>query len=258
MAKNLLRTVLKEYKRTPGLVNTREIIDRIESGYIADTRNGFKTKKTFSPSTIVYGHGACARYWYLAFDGADFQEEFTPWQVANMRSGTLSHERIQKAIQDSGIMIETETKILHNDPPILGYRDGLIEWNGAAIPIEIKTCNDRSFEARKASGKALSYHIEQLLIYMRIKDHDLGLIIYENKNTHELYVVPVEMSDEYKLWLDNTFDWLRKVKQAHVNRTMPANMYRSNSKVCKSCPLLETCKTSPPGTVAIKPLEPLE
>ena len=257
MAKNLLKNMLKEYNRTPGLINTKELIEKIESGYLADTRNGFKKKKSFSPSTLVYGHGACPRYWYFAFHGADFQEEFTPFQVANMRNGTLSHERIQKAIEDSGIMIAKETKIVSNDPPIFGYQDVEVEWNGAAVPGEIKTCNDRSFELRKDSGKALPYHISQLAIYMRVRESDHGVLIYENKNTHELLVIPVEFDDKLNAWVDNLFDWCKTVKGASDAETLPKKQLRSNSKICKTCPLRETCASASNDGVDIPMLEQL-
>ena len=105
MAKNLLRAMIKASNRTPGRINTQEVIEKIESGYLVNDRDTFKTKKSFSPSTLVYGHGACPRYWYLAFHGAEFNDVVTPHQVANMRNGSLAHERIQQAIADAGILV---------------------------------------------------------------------------------------------------------------------------------------------------------
>ena len=251
MARNLLRSIVKEYKGTPGIINTRDVIERIESGYLVDIKNGFKQKKTFSPSTLVYGHGACPVYWYIAFGGAEFADEFTPFQVANMRNGTLSHERIQKAIKDSGIMISQEQKIVHDDPPIFGYQDVEIEWNEAAVPVEIKTCNDRSFEIRKESRKALPYHIAQLAIYMKIRNKQLGLLVYENKNTHELLAIPVEMDDELNEWVDEHFDWCRKVRSAYDAGTKPKKQPRSNAKICKTCPVKDICDTLPKDGIDI-------
>lgn len=251
--------MLKAERRTPGRINTREVVDKIESGYLVDNHNGFKTKKSFSPSSLVYGHGACPRYWYLAFHGAEFKEEVTPRQVANMRNGSLSHERIQKAIQDAGIMISTEKKIVHSDPPIFGYRDAEILWDGASVPIEIKTTSEASFDRRKESRTPLPYHVAQLLIYMYIENHDMGGILYENKNTHELLFMPVELDDDYKDWVEKTLDWCRLVKKASDDNLLPHKNYRSNSKVCKTCPVLDVCKQYPiKGDTDIPSLEPLK
>jgi CRISPR/Cas system-associated exonuclease Cas4 (RecB family) len=256
MVHNLIKEVLGEYG-TPGIIKTSDLIKTIESGYIANVRSGFKQKKSFSPSTLVYGFGACARYWAFAFKGADMQSGFTPWQVANMESGTYGHERIQKAIADSGIMLDKETKMTNDNPPMLGYRDVLVKWDDKELPIEIKTCNDASFEARKNSRKALPYHIEQLLMYMRIGGHDLGAILYENKNTHELLAIPVEMTDAYNRWLDSLFEWMGVVYDAYLDDEIPKKQYRSNSKVCASCPLRTVCDQTDQFGLNIKPLEHL-
>ena len=199
----------------------------------------------------------CPRYWAFAFKGADMQSDFTPWQVANMESGTYGHERIQKAIADSGIMLDKETKMTNDNPPMLGYRDVLVKWDDKELPIEIKTCNDASFEARKNSRKALPYHIEQLLMYMRIGGHDLGAILYENKNTHELLAIPVEMTDAYNRWLDSLFEWMGVVYDAYLDDEIPKKQYRSNSKVCASCPLRTVCDQTDQFGLNIKPLEHL-
>jgi len=45
------------------------LVEKINSGYIAKRGDRHQQKKTFAPSTIAYGHGECARYWYLAFEG---------------------------------------------------------------------------------------------------------------------------------------------------------------------------------------------
>lgn len=258
MAKNLLRSVLQAHGRTPGAINTSDLVAKIESGYLADSKNGFKQKKTFSPSSLVYGSGRCPRYWVLAFRGGDFHEDITPAQMANMRNGSLAHERIQKAITDAGIMLSQEKKMICNDPPILGYRDAALLWNDAPLPIEIKTTNDMSFTARKDRKNAMPYHIEQLLIYMRLDEHEMGAIVYENKNNHELLVIPVEMNDDYNAWLDKTFEWMRQVRKAYDDGLLPKKNYRSNSKVCKSCPLYNECHKLPlEGDIEIPSLEPL-
>lgn len=258
MAKNLLRTLLKAERRTPGRIDAAELVQKIQSGYIAENNNGFKTKKTFSPSTLVYGHGACPRYWYLAFHGAEFQEEMTPYQVANMSSGSMAHERIQSAIEKAGILVSKEKKMISSDPPIFGYMDVEVAWDNGVIPVEIKTTNDMSFERRKESGSALNYHIAQLLIYMRIDQYDMGVIIYENKNNHELYAVPVEFDDERKKWVDALFEWCQKVRAASDANLLPKKNYRSNSKVCKTCPLASTCSSLKlEGDTIIPNMEPL-
>ncbi len=103
MTKNLLKSVMQKPVEKKKMLDTEELIKKIESGYTVNRIPKHTKKKTFAPSTLVYGHGECPRYWYLAFEGNIFTDSATPYSVANMTSGTLSHGRIQKAMMDSGV-----------------------------------------------------------------------------------------------------------------------------------------------------------
>ena len=85
------------------IIDTQALIEKIQSGYTVKRVDKFQTKKTFAPSTIAYSHGECPRYWYLAFEGAVFEDNADAYGAANMTAGTKSHERIQQAMMDSGI-----------------------------------------------------------------------------------------------------------------------------------------------------------
>ena len=233
------------------------LTEKIQSGYIVNRIDKHQQKKTFAPSTIAYGHGECPRYWYLAFDGQTFEDHADPYGAANMTAGSLSHGRIQTAMRDSGILIEDEFKIINEDPPIFGYGDVMLDWQGEPLLGEIKTMMNEGFEYRKASGKAKTGHMIQLLIYMKILKKAKAVMIYENKNNHELLLIPVEVNDHYRRWVDQAFDWMREVRKAWVDRTLPTKNYRSNSKICKTCPIKKACASAETGVLKIKSLEPL-
>lgn len=252
MAKNFLEQVLN--KQPEGPIDTKALIAKIESGYLIDQGASFKTKKTFAPGTLVYGSGQCPRYWYLAFEGAEFVSDNDPYQVANMASGTHGHERIQKAITDAGIMVEQEKRVTAQDPPIFGFADAVIQWGEEQPVVEIKTMREESFAYRKFA-KPPNYHLMQLIIYMKVLGKKMGVLLYENKNSHELHAITVEPTPEYIAWADYAFDWMRTVRKAWENKTLPKKTYRSNSKVCKSCPIQKTCAEAGKGLLEIKPLE---
>lgn len=255
MAKNLIGKVMTEAKKNNG--PTKEMIEKIQSGYLVDRGTKFRKKKSFSPSTLVYGHGECARYWYQAFDGAEFTDDADAYAVANMSNGTLSHGRIEKAMLDGGYLVEDEVKVIHDDPPIFGYADGIAEWNDELIAVEIKTAREEAFQYRKQSNKPPTYNLEQLIYYMKVLKLAKGVLIYESKNSHELHIIHVEINDEYVRWVDKSFDWMRNVYKAWEDRTLPERTYRSNSKICKGCPLKEQCFAGDKGDVRIEPLEHL-
>lgn len=252
MAKNFLKQVMD--KQPEGPIDTKALISKIESGYTAKRGTEFKTKKTFSPSTLVYGNGACPRYWFLAFEGADFEDNVDAYAVANMGSGTDGHARIQKAITDAGIMVEEEKRVISSDPPIFGFADAIIQWEEEQPVVEIKTMKEESFAYRK-HAKPPSYHLMQLIIYMKILGKKLGVLLYENKNTHELHAITVEPTEEYRAWADYAFDWMKKVRKSWEDKDIPQKPYRSNSKVCKTCPIQKACAEAEKGKTKIEPLE---
>src|SRR5690348_12485041 len=125
------RTLIKglKLKSHTDRLNPGEIADAIEKGFLAQRRpaSAWTQKKTFSPSTIGYGHGTCARYWYIVFNGLDvFEDNFDAMAVANMSLGTAFHSEIQKALKTGGLLVEEEVEIKLEDPPIRGYADAIV------------------------------------------------------------------------------------------------------------------------------------
>lgn len=229
-----------------------ELIKAIEEGYRADNIPKHQKKKSFAPSTIVWNHGVCPRYWYLAFEGNTFYKYETGKGITNMDSGTDRHKRIQAAIGAAGILIENEKKTVCDDPPIFGYVDSFIKWDDKRFILEIKTTNHDGFERHKKSGKASAYHILQLLIYMKIYKEKHGIILYENKNTHDLLAIPVEITQAHVDFVDYLFEWMREVYGAWTDQKLPEVPFRSNDiKICKACPLQEACKNAPTGDIKI-------
>ena len=257
MTKNLLKQIMIKEVETPEQIDAKELIKVIEQGYLVGREPEYKQKKTFGPSTIAYGYGECPRYWYLAFEGAIYEDSSDPYGVANMTNGTLSHGRIEAAFKNSGISINSEFKLFHDDPPIFGYVDNFIKWKGDEIVVEVKTTNNEVFEYRKRTNKPKMGHVVQLLIYMKVLKKSKGIIVYENKNNHELLIIPVEVNDHYRAWIDMAFQWMRDVRKAWEDKTLPTKNYRSNSKICKSCPIKKACGEADVGVIKIESLKEL-
>jgi CRISPR/Cas system-associated exonuclease Cas4 (RecB family) len=273
MTKNLLQQVmLKESEhrevmaKQNEIFNAEEMVSKIQSGYISDRGPKHTIKKSFAPSTIAYQHGQCPRYWFLAFNGAIFDDYTDAFGAANMSSGTMGHDRIQKAMLNSGVAVPyvndkgevtTEFKVLYSDPPIFGYGDVMLNWEGEEILGEIKTMMNEGFEYRKKTNKPKTGHLVQLLIYMKIFGKQKGALIYENKNTHDLMIIPIQVNDNYRQWVEGAFSWMREVRQAWVDKTLPTKNYRGNSKICKTCPVKAACAEAGTGTLKIASLEEL-
>ena len=262
MTKSLLQQVMLKTEQKimsrPSFIDKDALIEKIKSGYTVKRVDKFQTKKTFAPSTIAYSHGECPRYWYLAFEGAMFEDNADAYGGANMTAGTKSHERIQQAMEDAGILKNSEFKITYSDPPIFGYGDVILEWENEDLLGEIKTMPNEGFEYRKLAGKPKAGHLIQLLIYMKVLNKSKAILIYENKNNHELLIFPVELNEYSFKWVENAFEWMRTVRKAWENKTLPEKNYRSNSKICKTCPIRATCDLAGSGEIKIKSLESLD
>jgi CRISPR/Cas system-associated exonuclease Cas4 (RecB family) len=253
------------FKKKSGL-DANAISQAIEAGYLAQRRGDkVTTKKTFAPSTIGYGHGNCARYWYHGFDGVLFEDTTDALGVANMAYGTDAHTRIQKILEDQGMLVAAEVEITLQDPPIRGYMDALVRWKDEVVVAEIKTTRQESFVFKQVSGKGSPNHMIQLLIYLKATGKQKGFLLYENKNDQSFLVVPVEMTPANEAKLESVLEWLRTVRKAWEDQDLPNRPFRSKKdedgnrligKVCQSCPVRKACwEDSPEGTNKISKME---
>lgn len=215
----------------------------LDSSYMGESRSGFKKKETFAPSTIGWGHGNCPRYWYIAFDGAEFEESTDSMGFANMANGTAAHERLENLFESAGILEGKEIEAKLEDPPIRGYIDALTSWNNAVV--EFKTTRQESYQIKQTTKRPSPNHLVQILIYMVITGRDAGFIIYENKNTQELLVIPVEKTKENVELINYVFNWLRETRKSWVDQNIPVRPYRPTKgkihQVCQSCPVKKAC-----------------
>lgn len=245
---------------------TRELNDILEKAMEREPK--FQTKQSFAPSGLGYS-GACPRYWYYAFNGAEFVYTSDARAVANMDNGTAAGERLAKLLDKAGLLVDSEVEVNTIDsdeyPPIRGYIDALINWKGDEVVVEIKTTNNNVWNWRVNKNEVPAYQMIQLLVYMYVTNHDRGFFMTENKDTHELFILPVRMTEENKQKVEAVFDWMRKVKDNADNGDLPIRPFTQGSKECKGCPVKDICwdgykrgsvnGTDPnPGTVEIEVL----
>jgi CRISPR/Cas system-associated exonuclease Cas4 (RecB family) len=214
-----------------------------------------KKKSSFSPSSVVYGNGKCARYWHYAFAGATFNVTNDAASVAAMENGIATHDRLQKRMLNAGLVKEIERNIRNEDPPINAYVDLVVEEDGEEIFGEIKSVKDAAFEEALNGHDPKSYHMIQLLIYMYVSNVNEGFILYENKNTHEFAVFPVIMNDRTRAMVEPVIEWMRSTKATIDEGSVPKRGFSETSYACKGCPVKKQCWSDPEGTVKVANLE---
>jgi CRISPR/Cas system-associated exonuclease Cas4 (RecB family) len=254
MAKNLIKTLTTKPRNTK--VDAKKLRLAIGRAYLeGKNKTEFRTKKTFSPSTVGYGYGTCGRYWNLVFSGAEFKDTFSAQGMAAMNAGTQAHERIQGAMQKADLVKELEREVKLLDPPIRGFADLILEIDGEEVVGEIKTIKAEGFDIRKDTSTGSDSHVVQLLIYMKALGLDEGFFLYENKNSHEIAVIPIVMSEENQEYSEYIFDWMREVHQAWKENKNIKRPFKEISYECKYCPIKNDCYSRTDGRTKILPLE---
>lgn len=233
----------------------KELIGSIRESFADEVKTGSIKKTGFSASGLFFSHGKCPRYWSLLFKGVD--DSHSEWPYYNLRaveSGSAAHESLQDRIKkqfedDPDVIIEDE--FFREDPKMHGFID--VYFKRLNIPMEAKTCNDRSFGYRKESFKGADYHELQLGMYMLQKKAEIGLLFYENRDSFENIIIPVFMTDEFRANLERIFDWMREIEKAkHEDKLI--KMFpgkRVNSKICQKCPINKACHAADEGTVTV-------
>lgn len=228
------------------------LVEKIYEGYMEED-GAFKQKRSFAPSGLFYGSGACAKRWFISFKGANFESKAGALNYANMRNGTMSHERIQTAMLNAGVAVATETEVRLSSPPIFGFADALIHHEGHQYVGEIKTTGHQNFEYRRNTNKVADYHLAQVLIYMYVLEIDRGVVIYESKDTNELHAITFKMTPQYKELVESILEWCREVYQMYKDDIMPKRSFRKGSKICKGCPVEKACELED-GEVSVRRL----
>jgi CRISPR/Cas system-associated exonuclease Cas4 (RecB family) len=141
-----------------------------------------------------------------------------------------------------------------------------VNWKGEEVLVEIKTTYDNIWNLRLNNNEVPPYQKMQLLIYMYATNHERGFFMTENKNTGELFVLPIRMTDENKAEVERVFEWMHKVKaNADAQELLPTRPFTQASKQCKGCGIKNKCwegftrgsvnGTDPnPGDITMEPL----
>jgi CRISPR/Cas system-associated exonuclease Cas4 (RecB family) len=242
---------------------TKEFGERLEAAMVREPEE--RKKVSFAPSSLGY-NGSCPRFWYYAFNGALFEYDTDALGMANMEAGSDSGRRLAKVLEKAGLLVDDEVEASYKDPPVRGYIDALVRWKDEVIVAEIKTTKAETWQYRATNNTVPGYQLLQLLIYMYVTKKDKGFMLTENKNTNDIFILPVKMTDEYRALVEKTFDWMRQVKKNAEEGELPTRPFNKASFQCKGCPLKNTCwegykrgsvnGTDPnPGTVTLPVLE---
>jgi CRISPR/Cas system-associated exonuclease Cas4 (RecB family) len=170
-----------------------------------------------------------------------------------MQNGTYVHERLQQHLTKAlGTNVEIEREINLVDPPIRGFVDAIVTQGDIQVVGEIKSAKQEIFDNISTSGKPITYHLVQLLIYMKALGLKDGFFYYENKNTQQFIIIPVQMNDSLEAYAEEIFQWMRDVRAAWDEGKLatPITPKRA-AKACTYCPVKQACKDRADGDITI-------
>lgn len=201
-----------------------------------DKKEGDGTKKItgFHPS---YGY-SCKRRWVLLFRGAEYEKKFNDRTQRIFDNGHAVHDRWRKYFEDMGILVEGEVEVKINDPvPIRGHADGILDWNGHRL-YELKSINSNRFEFRRMYKKPDEKTYLQAQMYLYSLNLNVGIVIYENKNTQEVLMFEIEKDDAV---IQKELRRLTKIYNMYKEDKLPARPYKRESDNCSQCDLERYC-----------------
>lgn len=215
-----------------------------------------KKKTTFAPSGLGYGKGRCPRFWYYAFEGVYWEDKNNYRSIRNMENGIDRHTRFEALMNemDAEILIANEEEVLSDDPPVRGFIDSQIQWQGKRWIVEFKTKPTSKFRKLRAAGKPPLYNVIQMLVYMHIKRFKYGMLVYEDKDKHDMYAVPIAMEGSIKDYTKDLVAWMNEVYETVTgdDKQLPKRAFTEKSKECKYCPVKKICWDDEEGEVEIR------
>jgi CRISPR/Cas system-associated exonuclease Cas4 (RecB family) len=196
--------------------------------------------KTFHPSSLGIYAGKCQRRFVYLFRGEKPESNIDGKTIRIFDNGSAVHERLQKVFESMEIGMQTEVRLLHDDPPISGYIDGIITlpWNNRKIVLEIKSINENGFISRKKWKKAKDEHVAQANLYCYLTDIDTMWIIYENKNTQDIDIYQHKLDRKKAEKLLKTW---RETWQMFQDGKLPKRPFKMDSQACTYCDMRWKC-----------------
>lgn len=163
-----------------------ETLDETLRGYMTPQRSG-----VFYPSALG---NPCDRYLYLAYNGMLQGQSLDPNLQRIFDTGNALEERLEKYFTKMGVYVDREISVKHDNPPISGRIDFLIQHDTYGIlPIESKTINTAGYAKLR---KPKEDHEIQLQVYLNMGGYAMGTVLYENKNDQKIRTYLLEQSDE--------------------------------------------------------------
>lgn len=212
----------------------KEIIDE-EALKMQEESN--KKKREYYYASDVF---QCMRkIWYefhVEKDETICMDKFIPAQIRVFHNGNFVHDRLVSYLKHKGLVIQTEINV---PPPedinIHGRVDALV-GEGESDILEFKSISMDPVKKPKYE------HLGQINFYMHQLKRKRGFLIYESKQTQEVYEFEVNYDP---VMVANVFKFFKTLQGYVERRELPPIFYTSDAYPCKwrtgRCRFYKTC-----------------
>jgi hypothetical protein len=133
----------------------------------------------FHPSSL---HRPAEELFKMYYEG-DSNKAFPARVMRIFDNGHDVHERLQRYLSKTGILLQAEVPIQNDEYQITGHTDGIIEIKGIKGILEIKSINSSGFYSLYSPKED---HLIQVNVYMFCTGIERAVLLYECKDNQEL------------------------------------------------------------------------
>ncbi|MGQ9579307.1 MAG: hypothetical protein ACUVWQ_11875, partial [Candidatus Aminicenantales bacterium] len=157
--------------------------------------------------------------------------------------GNLHETAMLRELEDAGFsIVEQQRPFEWKKFELSGRIDARLLWDGALIPLEIKSASQSVFSAIKAMRaeemvKSKYYWVRrypaQLLMYLLMSGEPFGIILFKNKQTGEKCQKNFELNDENLKYAESILKKLEIVNRFVAQRELPSVEIIEDCKGCR-------------------------
>jgi CRISPR/Cas system-associated exonuclease Cas4 (RecB family) len=222
-------------KTKPANVNELEVslMNAIDSQLENSNGTFWKQSDGFAPSST----NQCARYMVYRLRGFEQKVEFAGRTRRIFDLGNRVEDFLGDMFKNLGILLDEQIPVEIQDPPVRGFADFLIDWDGPK-PVECKSINEAGFVWRKNYRKPKDEHYRQLQFYLEAMDMDQGFVIYICKNDSAMLPLLIDRDKDFMQKVLNKY---AKIHKVYLDGNIPKRPYKQTSEKCQRCDAREYC-----------------
>jgi len=208
----------------------KEIIDKQALALNEKNRAGRSPTRNYFYASEA---GKCHRAIFFSMTGVKGKPKDAR-TIRIFQNGDSVHERLCKYLKEAGVLVCEEKEMNNQSPEIHGRVDAIVELNGEQIPLEFKSANIRTL------AQPYPEHVKQIMLYMHVGNYKKGMLVYESKQTQEIFEFEIVYDEEHAKKILESF---KEVEECYKKNETPkrADVMVRAKYPCTYCDYADEC-----------------